>query len=66
MVRLSGAEHDGQHEAVNEAELVAMGDGVRMTSPAPRPRRSAQGAKLESMVLEVSSTPFGSPVVPDV
>ena len=35
-----------------------------ITSSAPRPRRSAKGARFESMVLEVCITPFGSPVVP--
>ena len=44
----------------------AIGDGMWMTSFSPKCRRSANGTRLESIVLEVCSTPFGSPVVPEV
>ena len=42
----------------------ASGLGMWITSSVPRCSRSANGTRLDSMVLEVCSTPFGSPVVP--
>ena len=44
----------------------AMGEAIRITSSAPRCRRSAYGTILAITVLAECITPLGSPVVPEV